>query len=53
VISSSSARATVLVFVAQQVTNTQLSAPRLDRSRIEVDLVHSGGRWLIAKLTPL
>jgi Mce-associated membrane protein len=53
VISASTARATVLVFVSQQVTNTQLSQPRLDRSRIQVDLVHSGGRWLIDKLTPL
>jgi Mce-associated membrane protein len=43
----------VLVFVAQQVTNTQLAAPRLDRSRIDVVLVHHGGRWLIDKLTPV
>jgi Mce-associated membrane protein len=53
VISASASKATVLVFVSQQVTNTQLSAPRLDRSRIQVDLVHSHGRWLINKLTPV
>jgi Mce-associated membrane protein len=53
VITASAARATVLVFVSQQVTNTQLSAPRLDRSRIQVELVRSHGRWLINKLTPV
>ena len=53
VISANADRATVLVFVSQQVTNTQLSAPRLDRSRIQVELVHSHGEWLINKLTPL
>jgi Mce-associated membrane protein len=53
VISASASRATVLVFVSQQVTNTQLSAPRLDRSRIQVELVHSHGNWLINKLSPI
>jgi Mce-associated membrane protein len=53
VVSASTAKATVLVFVSQQVTNTQLASPRLDRSRIVVDLVHQKGRWLIAKLTPV
>jgi Mce-associated membrane protein len=46
-------RAVVLVFVNQTVTNSQLSAPRLDRSRIKVSLVRSHGRWLIDKLTTL
>ena len=46
-------RAVVLVFVNQTVTNSQLSAPRLDRSRIKVSLVRSNGRWLIDKLTTL
>ena len=53
VIVSSTSAAKVLVFVSQQVTNTQLSAPRLDRSRIEVELVHAHGQWLINKLTPV
>jgi Mce-associated membrane protein len=53
VISATASRATVLVFVSQQVTNTQLSAPRLDRSRIQVELVRTRGRWLINKLTPI
>jgi Mce-associated membrane protein len=51
--SLSSSHATVLVFVDQTVTNTQLSGPRLDRSRVEVSLVNSGGRWLIDNLSPI
>ena len=53
IIASTTSAAKVLVFVSQQVTNTQLSAPRLDRSRIEVELVHTKGQWLINKLTPV
>ena len=53
VISATTSRATVLVFVSQTVTNTQLSAPRLDRSRIQVELVHTHGGWLINKLSPI
>ena len=53
IIVATTSTAKVLVFVSQQVTNTQLSAPRLDRSRIVVDLVHTHGQWLINKLTPV
>jgi Mce-associated membrane protein len=49
----STTRATVLVFVDQTVTNSQLKAPRLDRSRVEVTLVNSHGRWLINNLSPI
>jgi Mce-associated membrane protein len=52
-VQQSADRAIVLVFVAQTVTNNKLSAPRLDRSRIEVALVRSGGRWLINAMTPV
>jgi hypothetical protein len=46
--------ATVLLFADQTVTNTQLSTDgRLDRTRIEADLVRVDGHWLINKLTPL
>jgi Mce-associated membrane protein len=51
--SMTSSSATVLVFVDQTVRNTQLSAPRLDRSRVQVSLVRSGGKWLINNLSPL
>jgi Mce-associated membrane protein len=46
-------RAVVLVFVAQTVTNNQLAAQRLDRSRNNVTLVRRDGRWLIADLSPV
>jgi Mce-associated membrane protein len=52
-VSAATDRVTVLVFVAQQVTNTLLSAPRLDRSRINVTMVRSGGEWLIDGLSPI
>jgi Mce-associated membrane protein len=51
--SISSSRATVLVFLDQTVRNSQLSAPRLDRSRVQVSLVRSGGKWLINNLSPI
>jgi Mce-associated membrane protein len=53
VASMSSSRATVLLFVDQTVRNTQLSAPRLDRSRVQVSLVRSNGKWLINNLSPI
>jgi Mce-associated membrane protein len=53
VVDTTADRAVVLVFVNQTVTNSNLSAPRLDRSRINVTLVRSGSRWLIDKLAPL
>lgn len=46
-------RAVVLVFVSQTVTNSLLSAPRLDRSRINVTLVKTGDRWRIDHLAPI
>jgi Mce-associated membrane protein len=52
-VSISGSKAVVLVFVQQTVTNSQLAAPRLDRTRIDVDLVRHGSTWLIDKLTPL
>jgi Mce-associated membrane protein len=45
--------AQVLLFVDQTVTNTQLSKPRLDRSRINVSMVKVNGRWLVDNLVPL
>lgn len=53
VASMSSSRATVLVFVDQTVRNTQLSAPRLDRSRVQVSLVRTNGKWLVNNLSPI
>jgi hypothetical protein len=41
------------VFVDQTVSNSQLAQDRLDRSRINVTLVHRDGRWLIDRLAPI
>lgn len=46
-------RVVVLVFVNQTVTNSNLAAPRLDRSRINVTMVDQDGRWLIDGLAPI
>jgi Mce-associated membrane protein len=43
----------LLVFVDQTVTNSQVAAPRLDRSRIRVTMVKRGDRWLIDGLQPV
>jgi Mce-associated membrane protein len=53
VVSATADRAVVLVFVDQTETNSRLSAPRLDRPRIKVSLVRSGGRWLVDGLTTI
>ena len=42
-----------IVLVQQTVTNTQLAAPRLDRSRVVVSLIKVGDRWLVDGLNPL
>jgi len=47
------ASATVLLFVDQTVTNSQIPHPRLDRSRIEASMVRVNGRWLINGMTPI
>jgi Mce-associated membrane protein len=46
-------RVVVLAFVSQTVTNTQLTAPRLDRPRMNVTMVHKGDRWLIGDINPI
>jgi Mce-associated membrane protein len=46
-----SSRAVVLLFVNQSVTNTaQKGGPTIDDSRITLTLALSGGRWLISDL---
>lgn len=41
-------RAEVLVFVDQTVTNDNLTAPRLDRSRMRLSMEKQDGRWLVS-----
>jgi Mce-associated membrane protein len=45
-VSATTSRAVVLVFLNQRITNT-LKTPSTDRSQVEITLVHTGGRWLI------
>lgn len=53
VVSAEADRVVLLVFVNQTSTNSLRSAPRLDRSRIDVTMARTGGRWLIDRLDPL
>ncbi len=41
-------RAEVLFFIDQTVTNDNLKAPRLDRSRMRLTLEKQDGRWLVS-----
>jgi Mce-associated membrane protein len=50
VTSVTKSRAVVIVFLDQTVRTTQSSTPRIDRNRLEVDLVRVKGKWLVAKL---
>jgi Mce-associated membrane protein len=50
VTSSSTSKATVIVFLDQTVRTSQSSTPRIDRNRLEIQLVHTDGKWLVAKL---
>jgi Mce-associated membrane protein len=50
VTSAGTSKATVVVFLDQTVRTSQSSTPRIDRNRLEIQLVHQGGKWLVAKL---
>lgn len=50
VLSGDSKRAVVLLFVDQTVTNANAKDPRIDRSRMKMELEKQGGRWLISGL---
>lgn len=45
--------ATVLLYVDQVVTNNQLSAPRLDQTRVLATMRRVGSRWLMSDLKTL
>ncbi len=53
VVSASTSRAVVLVFLDQKIANSTQTKPTTDRSQVEITLVTSGGRWLIDKVTLL
>lgn len=43
-------RMDVILFVDQEITNAQLNAPRVDRSRMKMSLISDGGAWKIDSL---
>ncbi len=45
VVRADTAKAVVMVFVDQTVTNTKAPEPRIERSRMELTLVRDGGVW--------
>jgi Mce-associated membrane protein len=51
--SSSTTSADVLVFLDQTVTNTDQKSPTTTRTQVEIDLLKSGGKWLINDVTVL
>jgi Mce-associated membrane protein len=53
VVSASTSRAAVLVFLDQKIANSTQTKPTTDRSQVEITLVRSGGRWLIDQVTLL
>jgi len=50
VTSASPTAAVVVVFLDQTVRTSQTSTPRIDRNRLEIHLVYTGGKWLVSKL---
>jgi Mce-associated membrane protein len=50
VMSASTSKATVIVFLDQTVLTSQSTTPRIDRNRLEIQLVHTDGKWLVSKL---
>ena len=42
-----------LVFVNQQSSSTIQTTPKISQSRLEMTLVHTGGRWLVTKVKAL
>jgi Mce-associated membrane protein len=53
VVSASTSRAVVLVFLDQKIANSTQTKPTTDRSQVEITLVTSSGGWLIDKVTLL
>ncbi len=47
IVSASTSRAVVLVFLDQKIANSTQTKPTTDRSQVEVTVVSSGGRWLV------
>ncbi len=46
-------RAVVLLFVDQTTTSTRVEGPQVDLNRVRMQLVRSGGRWLVSGVDAL
>lgn len=53
VVTNTATTATVLAFIDQTSTNSELSNSRLDRSRARITLEKINGKWLLNSLTTL
>lgn len=53
VVDANSDKVTVLMFLNQNTTSTKLQAPRLDGSRVTVEMTPIAGDWLISGITPV
>jgi Mce-associated membrane protein len=53
VVSASTSRAVVLVFLDQKIANSTQTKPTTDRSQVDITLARSGDRWLIDQVTLL
>ncbi|MCD2107125.1 hypothetical protein O4214_21440 [Rhodococcus erythropolis] len=53
VVSATPDAVTVLMFLNQSTTTTESSTPKLDSSRVRVDLQKVDGNWLISGLQPV
>jgi Mce-associated membrane protein len=52
-VSATTSRAVALVFLDQKITNSTQKTTSTDRSQVEITLVDTGGRWLIAQVSLL
>jgi Mce-associated membrane protein len=51
VVSGSTGKVRLIVFLNQTTINTKLAAPKIAQSRLRVDMRKVGGHWLIAQIT--
>ena len=52
-VSADGKQVTVVVFGQQKVTNTSLSAPRIDPFRVRATMDLVAGHWLVSKFDPI
>jgi Mce-associated membrane protein len=53
IVSASTSRVVVLVFLDQTISNSTQKTPTTDRSQVEITLVDTGGRWFIDQVSLL